>query len=241
VLQNLMKAMQPLQEIGQRVFGAIGKVIIELVNLLGKLAEAFLPIIAIVGDALVPVLEGLASIISFLSTLITENTVKWAAAIATLYIVIRVVPVVIGAIRSLISMIRALTTAQVIQQALSGPTGWAQLAAGAAIAAAAVAGVVVAFNAIDAKYEEFKTKMAREGKAVPNVPGNNRGALAPGNLPGIEDPSQTWRRIAELSRLGIAGKPVQEQQLDTQKQQLAEQQRTNRNLENRRRGMGWVN
>lgn len=71
------------------------------------------------------------------------NIAKWGAAILGAIFVIKKV---IGFIRGLIMIYRALTTAQIIQQAMSGPSGWATLAAGAAIATGAVVAMNAAFD-----------------------------------------------------------------------------------------------
>ena len=62
-----------------------------------------------------------------------------------------IIPKVIGIFKMLIGAYKALATAQTIQQALSGPKGWAVLAASAVVAGVAVAGVTYAMNDLNAE------------------------------------------------------------------------------------------
>ena len=81
---------------------------------------------------------------------------KWAAGI---FIAIKAIKLIRGAIRGLIAVYRALTAAKAIALALSGPKGWAVLAVGAVIAVAAVASINFAYKELTESLIETDKEM----------------------------------------------------------------------------------
>ncbi len=78
-----------------------------------------------------------------------EATVKVTAFATSFAAAILIIPRVISLATQLVAAIRAIGVASAITQALSGPKGWATLAAGLAIAAGAVYGVDQLFNGLN--------------------------------------------------------------------------------------------
>jgi hypothetical protein len=163
-----------------------------------RLVEGLWPVVQVIGDALVPVLQGLARTVAWLSTFVNENTVKWLAAAAAFAVVFSWVPKIVSGIMAIVNAVRALNVALAIKEALSGPKGWIQLAAGVAAAAAAVG----AFYAI----EDAAAKRA-QGMKAPGFGKKGLGGMEPlpPRLGGQESFEGMWARLAEASRLVGAG------------------------------------
>lgn len=110
-----------------------------------SLGDALMPAAMKFVEVVKPIIVGTAEWIknnSGLALAIAGVTTAFVGAIAIL-------PKVIAGINAVRAVYALLTTSQIIQQALSGPKGWAVLAAGAAIAAATVAGVAVAYQGMN--------------------------------------------------------------------------------------------
>ena len=88
-----------------------------------------------------------------------ETAAKVAAFVLGLTAAMKIFPLIVGGIEALIGVFKALTAAQVVQQALSGPAGWATLAIGIGVAATAVAGVGYAFDELTAEQEDSNAKL----------------------------------------------------------------------------------
>jgi hypothetical protein len=88
-----------------------------------------------------------------------ETAAKVAAFVLGLTAAMKIFPLIVGGIEALIGVFKALTAAQVVQQALSGPAGWATLAVGIGVAATAVAGVGYAFDELTAEQEDSNAKL----------------------------------------------------------------------------------
>lgn len=88
-----------------------------------------------------------------------ETAAKVAAFVLGLTAAMKIFPLIVGGIEALIGVFKALTAAQVVQQALSGPAGWATLAIGVGVAATAVAGVGMAFDKLTAEQEDSNAKL----------------------------------------------------------------------------------
>ncbi len=109
-----------------------------------ELAIAFAPAVEATAKAIQDLLVWMRSI--NLETV--RTTAKVAAFAVSFAAVINIIPRMVAGIRSVIVAIKAMTTASTIAQALSGPTGWATLAAGIAIAAGAAVAVDKAFDSL---------------------------------------------------------------------------------------------
>ena len=88
-----------------------------------------------------------------------ETAAKVAAFVVGLTAAMKIFPLIVGGIEALIGVFKALTAAQVVQQSLSGPAGWATLAIGIGVAATAVAGVGMAFDELTAEQENSNEKL----------------------------------------------------------------------------------
>ena len=98
--------------------------------------------------ATVQAMEGMVNVIGSIdgrSALAAAQVIAFAGTFA---LVIRYSGTVVAAFRSIVTAIQAMTTAQAIFQAFSGPKGWAQLAIAAVAAAGAVVAVETAFSGV---------------------------------------------------------------------------------------------
>ena len=91
-----------------------------------------------------------------------------AAFLAAIYII----PKVIAIFKTLIGAYKALATAQVVQQAFSGPKGFLMLAAGAAAAAAGVALVANAMSDVNSEIDNLNASATRTAASANRPPTN---------------------------------------------------------------------
>ena len=130
--------------------------------LVGAIADKLRPQIEIMIDKTMEWLEWIKS----LDRKTIENAIhvtKWGAAIVASFVIIKKV---IGFIKGLITIYRALTSVQIIQQAMSGPAGWATLAAGAAIATGAVLAMNEAFKSNVSTAEQSSQAIQAKTEAI---------------------------------------------------------------------------
>lgn len=121
----------------------------EFTDAMNRLSSVFKGIATQVASVITPILTKLSNLFTSLDKgtreLIVQVGLFGAAFLAAIYII----PKVIAIFKMLIGAYQALASAQVIQQALSGPKGWAVLAASAVAAGVAVAGVTYAMNGLN--------------------------------------------------------------------------------------------
>ncbi len=144
----------------------------------------------IIGNILLPAVLAAAKIfLGFLQTVQQLGSAKLLlitkiiAFVGVMYVSVKAIKLVSDAIRYLVVTYQALAKAQVISQALSGPKGWAALAAGLAIAAA---GALL----VDTAFAEFET-------AIANV--SNETAGLDGQFKELLKPLEKWRGTAEAA------------------------------------------
>lgn len=106
--------------------------------------------------------ESMLSVVDSLSGSSTLAAVQVAAFAGSFLLTVNYASRIVAAIRSIITVIRAMTTAQVIFQSLAGPKGWATIAAGLVVAAGSVAALEFAFAGV----EEQATAAAAASKKV---------------------------------------------------------------------------
>ena len=94
---------------------------------------------------------------------IVGSMLKWTAIIAA---AVTIAPVLVGAIGSIVTAMRALAVSQAIVAAFSGPAGLASLAAGAVAATAAVYGISKAFNSTAVAATESAEATKQAGAAM---------------------------------------------------------------------------
>jgi len=126
----------------------------EVTNLKVQLGEELLPV-------MVGVLKWTRNLVTSLKNMSTEtinSTIRWVKMVASIGAFLLLLPKIVGAIRSIIKAYKALAAGQTLVQALAGPAGWASLAAGAVIAAAAVVSVNLAFDGLIRNMEELSTQ-----------------------------------------------------------------------------------
>lgn len=115
-----------------------------------------------------PVLTDLSRLFTSLDSGTRSHVVGlglWVGAFTGALIIL---PKVVAGIKMIIGAYRALISAQIIQQALSGPKGWAVLAAGAGIAAAAVVGVNEALKGTNNELDSLERAATRARSSSAN-------------------------------------------------------------------------
>lgn len=117
-------------------------------------------------ESLAKSIEKAATWMSKLNPETVSTTIKIVAWAAAFGVAVKVIGLVTKAIGATVAAIKAMTQAQVISMAFAGPAGWAKIAAGAAVAAAAVYGVSAAFESVE---KSASAAMATAQQAGPNL------------------------------------------------------------------------
>lgn len=207
ILVGTQSGRTTLAGMGETAAG-LGSSLRELMASLARLGEALAPVVNLVVETVTPAINALAAAIKSLSSDVLLNVVKWGAAIGTFATVLGIIPRVVAAIRSVIAAVRSLNVAQTIFLALQGPKGWAQLAAGAAAAGAALA----VYQGIEKSAGQLKDKAAKGAAGAAKK--SNFGELERATG-GFEDLQSTYKRIAQASiRATAGGKDKQQEVID---------------------------
>jgi hypothetical protein len=162
-----------------------------LKNRLGDIGERIGGAIIPMLEKMMPLIDSLAKKIEVMASAIGENTVKIALWVGGIGAVTLITGKVIASITAIIKAIDALTTSQVIMQALSGPTGWAMLAAGMTIAAGASYGLSRALASV---VDEAKQALAESKKLSGETKNFAIGSVSSpssGSVGGTESPSSS--------------------------------------------------
>ncbi len=206
-------------------------------EVMGQFAETGKKLMATM-EKLQPTIEALAEVVASvlnvaldtLNALIDNNAIKWIAAALAGLAFANIASTVVTAIATIISALKALTLAKITALAFSGPSGWAQIAAGVAIAGAAVAGAGLVFNSFSKATDQAskKHKGLREEVAKRST--------------GFEGLEKTYERIAAASvnvgikaegaTGGMPGKPAEEVANDWLQQIAANTGGTKKAVEN---------
>lgn len=157
-----------------------------------QFAEILLPAIGKVVD----IITGLVEWFKELDQSTKATMLMVGTFVTTFGLVIAIIPKVIAAFGFLRAAYAALTTAQTIQQAMSGPAGWATLAAGAVIAGVAVAGVAYSYNELNKEMEAAGE--GAEALEKPAEAANNSAKKAVGNAK--KELSAVQKRLTEVRR-----------------------------------------
>jgi hypothetical protein len=137
-------------------------------NVLKRTRAAITDLATDIGTSLLPVMTGLLKTVQKLiqplknmtfETLQASLRVVKVVAGFTAFIII--FPKVVGAIKAIVVGYKALAAGQSIVLALGGPAGWAVLAAGAVIAAAAVVSVNLAFEGLVREMEQVSKETGK--------------------------------------------------------------------------------
>jgi len=126
-----------------------------------------------IGEKLAPaagrLVERLTNLVQWLGNLdatTVGNTAKVVAFTAAFSATLVLIPKIVAGVRTIVAALKAMATAQAVTSALSGPAGWARLAASAGVAAIAVAGVSQAFDDIDQQSNTAATAAASSAKQI---------------------------------------------------------------------------
>lgn len=186
----------PLGELAAS-FGRLGA---SLAKLAAAFAEAFGPLVDAIAGVITPVIDTLAEALRGVNGELLSQIAKWGIAAAVFTTVLGIIPRVVSAIMTIVNAVRSLNVALAIKNALSGPLGWAQLAAGVAAAAAAV-GTLAALNSMPAGPEA-------KGK------GGHRGGELARHAGALESLQARHDRLIAAAVRGTAGKSIPDQQLE---------------------------
>ena len=144
----------------------------DFTDAMNRLSSVFKGIATQVASVITPILTNLSNLFTSLDKgtreLIVQVGLFGAAFLAAIYII----PKVIAIFKTLISAYKALATAQVVQQAFSGPKGFLMLAAGAAAAAAGVALVANAMSDVNSEIDNLNASAARTAASANRPPTN---------------------------------------------------------------------
>lgn len=135
--------------------GAVNQLVSASRELAAQFGSVFEPAVRDVAKSL----KGMVEWIKQIGSGLTEGQAKTVAFIGAFAGGVVVAKSVISVISGIISVVRALTVAQITLQAFMGPAGWASIAAGAAIAAGAV-------WAVNKAYEETTENMKESSGAT---------------------------------------------------------------------------
>jgi len=133
-----------IEAAGQTVAGRFEMLKGRVELLATSLGESMLP----AASSVVGVMESLVDMVGSFDGRAVKAAAQVIAFAGTFALVIRYSGTVVAAFRSIVTAIQAMTTAQAIFQAFSGPKGWAQLAIAAVAAAGAVVAVETAFSGV---------------------------------------------------------------------------------------------
>jgi tape measure domain-containing protein len=132
------------------------------------LKDQFAELALAIGEKLLPVAGKMIDLTSELITTLqgldastVESTAKVIAFAAGFTAALVIIPKIVTAINSIIAAYRAMTIAQAIQQALSGPKGWLTLAASLAVAGGAVYAVGQMFEKSNESIAKTSTAAAK--------------------------------------------------------------------------------
>lgn len=123
---------------------------------MNRLNRAFQGIATQVASVITPILTKLANTFTSLDAGTRNLVVNIGLFVAGFGAALVIIPKIIGIFKMLIGAYRALATAQVIQQALSGPKGWAVLAGSAVVAGVAVAGLTYAMSDLNSTVADLE-------------------------------------------------------------------------------------
>lgn len=154
-----------IEAAGQTVSGRFEMLKGRVESLATSLGESMLP----AASSVVGAMESLVDMVGSFdgrSALAAAQVIAFAGTFA---LVIRYSGTVVAAFRSIVTAIQAMTTAQAIFQAFSGPKGWAQLAIAAVAAAGAVVAVEQAFSGVAATAAKATQQSTEAVKATENA------------------------------------------------------------------------
>jgi hypothetical protein len=235
-VQALTVAFGALRVATGGVAGVIGAVVAGAVALgvgaivaedgVGGLVEVLAPFLQLAKDIgsilatlLVPAAQAMGAVIRAVSGFVAENIGFFRALILTLGAAFVAVKAYAAALYLVVAAQRAVAVASAVVTALQGPRGWAQLAAGLAIAGASAVALKKLFDTLGAGKGADWPDLAKGGQGAGR---RDVGSATPIVFEGLANLNRRLQ-IAAFKQ-GDAGKDVQEKQLDVQERQLGVQQ-----------------
>ena len=131
-----------MDRMSKTALGSYNQLLSTIQEIIATSGEVFLPILARVAKSMDNVLKSAKTLAGGLN----ETQVKMLAGVAAFSATLMIIPRIIAAFKAIVVATKAMTAAQITALAFSGPKGWAQLAAGAAVAAATVYAVGQSFD-----------------------------------------------------------------------------------------------
>lgn len=184
-------------------------------NLAQQIGEKLLP--AMVG--VLKTVQKLIDVFRNMSAQTVQNIMSMARIAVSFGVFLILVPKIIFAIKGIVKAYKALAAGQSVVQALAGPAGWATLAAGAVIAAAAVVSVNLAFDDMIRNMETLSEKTGEfkaSGDQIKVTLDDIRQSLLQGGKPGDGLISTFEKLHDEIAKLKYTERQLVE--FDLQKQ-----------------------
>ncbi len=197
--QEVARAFQSATGEGGRFNGMMNEMANSISAKWAKLTEETGQLAMKLGTQLLPALNTLiaagSQVVSWFGQ-VDRSTMVWVASIgAAIYIT----PKLIAGIKAISLAFRSMATAQAIQQALSGPKGWATLAAGLAIAAGSAIAVNSAFDSANQTLAESSKQAAKAAEATKKL----NVELFTGAAPKKDEAAEAAaKQIADLKKKG---------------------------------------
>jgi len=129
-------------------------------------------IATVVTPTLVSLIESVSTIVGWMANFdvsTAKTIVQIAAFSAALLFALKIIPMIVTGIRTIVVALRTMTIAQAVAQAMEGPTGWATLAASMAIAAGAAYAVGTAFNGLTDTMAETSVEAKKAVDAAKSI------------------------------------------------------------------------
>lgn len=157
--EMVVAALQSATEEGGRFHGMMDQMSASLAGQFAQLRDELEAIARTIGEFFLPSLKkgveamkSLTGSVSQMNVTMVRNVANVTAFVAGFSATIAIAPLVVKAIKAIIQALRSMASAKALVQALSGPKGWATLAAGLAIGAASA-------YAVNAMFDQFESSM----------------------------------------------------------------------------------
>jgi hypothetical protein len=180
--EEVKQAILDASASGGTFFGVMDTIGKSLSGRMDKLSDSVKVIATSLGEAMLPaassVVSALESMVGAIGNIDGRSALASAQVIAfagSFLLTVTYAGRVVAAMRNIVAAIRAMSVAQALFQALSGPQGWATLAASLVVAAGAVAAVEFAFSGVSgeaAKAVEQTKALADQGNKAGSATAN---------------------------------------------------------------------
>lgn len=183
-------------KIAETSFGSFAKLSESVSMLATKIGEALLPVMG----RLVEIGQMAVDAMLALDNETIRSTAEWIAMGGAITVAVVAASTLVNVTFKLVAAFRAATNAQIIMQAFSGPKGWATLAAGAVVAAAAIYGVSYAFDQAGVSAQKL-AEITKPEKTVAEIDQIARAqqAAADANIKAQKETADETKKMSEYA------------------------------------------